>query len=144
MSPVELLAAVTTLFLAVGVGLVAHELAHAAALRASGIPYEIEWFPGSDASESLGAGLAGRWATVTPRQTPAGIAPWRLRVAAMTPLLLALPFAPVAVGAVPDPLSVGSLPLQLATIGWLACALPSPQDFSVLWYADSALPAEAG
>lgn len=143
MTPVELLAAVTSLFLAVAVGLVVHELAHAAALRASGIPYDVAWFPGSDASESLGAGLAGRWASVTPRKVPDGTAPWRIRAAAMAPLVLALPFVPVAVGAAPDPLATGLLPFQLAVVGWLACALPSPQDFSVLWYADRALDAEA-
>ena len=141
MSPVELLAAVTTLFSTVAVGLVTHELAHAAALRVSGIPYDVEWFPGSDADASLGTGLAGRWATVTPTRVPEGVAPWRLRVAAMAPLLLTLPFVAVAVGAVPDPLAAGNPSLQLAAVGWLACALPSPQDFSVLWYADRALAA---
>lgn len=140
MSPVELPLAVCSLLLSVAVGLAVHELAHAAVLRASGVPCDLEWFP--DGAGLLGAGLAGRWATVTPRRVPEGLAPWRLRAAAMAPLSLALPFALVALGVVPDPLATGDLPLQLAVVGWLACALPSPQDFSVLWYADRALAPE--
>jgi hypothetical protein len=26
--------------------------------------------------------------------------------------------------------------LASVTVGWLACALPSPQDFSVFWHAE--------
>lgn len=137
MTIIEFTTAVVALVLALAVGLLAHELAHAAALRAFGVPCDIEWFPGGDGL--LGGGLAGRWAAVTPRRVPEGLAPWRLRVAAMTPLVLALPFSAVAAGIVPDPLASGRLHLQLAVVGWLACALPSPQDFSVLFYAGRAL-----
>jgi hypothetical protein len=34
--------------------------------------------------------------------------------------------------------ATGSLAAQLALVGWLACAIPSPQDFSVVWYAHRA------
>lgn len=137
MSPIQLLAAVTALLLSVAVGLLVHELAHAAALRASGVPCDVEWFPGSGGL--LGGGVAGRWATVTPRAVPEGLAPWRLRVASMMPLVLALPFVAVLAGVVPDPLATAGLPLKLALVGWLACSLPSPQDFSVLFHAERAL-----
>jgi hypothetical protein len=133
----ELLAAPVALATAVVVGTVAHELSHAAVLRTLGVPCTLAWFPDDDGTP-LRAALTGRWAVVTPRPASDGVASWRLRVAAMTPLALVLPLVPVLVGGVPAP--VASLPLQLAVVGWLACALPSPQDFSVLWYADRALP----
>ena len=138
MTPIEIAAAVATLALAVSAGLVAHELAHALALRAARVPHRIEWFPGADTGV-LGAGLRGRWAAVRPRpsaDTPA----WVLRCSAMMPLALAAPFALVPLGVVADPFATEGL-VRFAAVGWLACALPSPQDFSVLWYADSAVAA---
>jgi hypothetical protein len=142
MSLAELPLAVCSLLLSVAAGLLVHELAHAAALRASGIPCDLEWFP--EGAGLLGGGPVGRWATVTPRRVPADVAPWRLRAAAMAPVSLTFPLALVALGAVPDPLATGGLALQLAVVGWLACAVPSPQDFSVLWYAERALPTTRG
>jgi hypothetical protein len=54
------------------------------------------------------------------------------------PLTLALAFVLVPFGVVPDPFATGGLAAQLAVVGWLACAIPSPQDFSVVWYAHRA------
>lgn len=123
----------------VGAGTVAHELSHAFALRVFGIPYEIEWFPTGEATGLLGADISGRLATVTPRADAPGLSPWCLRIAAMMPLVLAVPLALALVGVVPDPLPSGNAYLTAATIGWLACALPSPQDFSLFWYAERAV-----
>ncbi|WP_436910338.1 hypothetical protein [Halosimplex marinum] len=136
MTPIETAAAVAVLALAVSLGLVAHELAHAAVLRAAGVAYRIDWFPGDDTGV-LGAGLRGRWAAVRPRataETPA----WVLRCSAVMPLALAAPLALVPFGFVPDPFA-GEGVARFAAVGWMACALPSPQDFSVLWYADAAV-----
>ncbi|MFB6140506.1 MAG: hypothetical protein ABEJ26_08740 [Halosimplex sp.] len=140
MTPIETLAAAAVLALSVSVGLVAHEFAHAAALRAAAVPYEIDWFPDADANGGvLRAGLRGRWATVRPR--PDAATPrWSLRASAMMPLAMAAPLALVAAGAVTDPFATDGL-VRFAVVGWLACALPSPQDFSVLWYADRAVEA---
>ncbi|QLH79080.1 hypothetical protein HZS55_18045 [Halosimplex rubrum] len=140
MTPIEIAAAVAVLVLAVSLGLVAHELAHAVVLRAAGVAYRIDWFPGDDTGV-LGAGLRGRWAAVRPRataETPA----WVLRCSAMMPLALAAPLALVPLGVVADPFATDGL-VGFAAVGWMACALPSPQDFSVLWYADAAVAATA-
>lgn len=111
-------------------GVIAHELAHAAALRAFDVPHTLKWLPGRGEGRLLG--LDG-WAAVTPH-ADATTAPWQLRVAAIMPLGLALPGLPIAFGLVPDPVASGSLPLTLAVVGYLACAIPSPADFSVFWY----------
>lgn len=124
---------------AVCVGTTVHELSHALALTASGVPCQVTIRPDRDESAVLGANLPGAWATVTPTAIPDDFAPWRLRTAAMMPLCLATPFVLVLLGVVPDPFATGNHPLQAAAIGWLGCALPSPRDFSLLWYPGQAL-----
>ncbi len=137
--PVVLLGAGFVLVAAVVVGTVAHELAHAVVLRALEIPYRIEWLPDRNESGLFRAGLTGRWATVSPCGVPRGLSPWRLRVAALAPLILATPLALTLLGVLPDPFRTGNPYAGAAAIGWLACALPSPQDFSVVWYAECAI-----
>lgn len=136
---VELVLAGAALVAAVVVGTTLHELSHALALAASGVPCQITVRPDRDESGLLGASLPGAWATVTPTAVPSGFSPWQLRTAAMMPFCLAAPFALVLVGVVPNPFVSGGLPLQLAAVGWLGCALPSPQDFSLLWYPERAI-----
>lgn len=138
MTPIDLTAAAVVLALSVGLGLVAHELSHAVVLRAAGIPHDITWFGGRDRASLFRAGVAGQWATVTPRPS-AGTPAWLLRLSAMMPLAMVAPLAIVPLGLAPDPVATGSLPVQVAVLGWMACAIPSPQDFSVLWHADRAL-----
>lgn len=139
MTPIELSLATLVLGTAVSCGLVAHELSHALALRAAGIPYDLEWLPGRGGDGLLHAGLTGTWATVRPRRLPTGTAPWRLRVAALTPLALVAPVALVPAGVLPDPFAAGDPYLQAFLLGWMACAIPSPQDFSLAWYAERAM-----
>jgi len=139
-STVGLIGAALILCLTVAAGTVAHELSHALALRVFGVPYRIEWSPGTERG-LLGGWVRGRWASVTPRGPPTAPSPWQLRIAALMPLALAFPPALALAGPVGNPFAAGNLPLQAATIGWLACALPSPQDFSLVWYADRALEA---
>lgn len=141
MTPITLLVAAVVLVLTVGIGTVVHELAHAVLLAASGVEYEIRWFH-RDGSGRLGAGLFGTWASVQLRSVPADLSPWKLRAASLAPFALAVPFLGVGVGAIPDPFAGDALALQLAAIGWLACALPSPQDFSMVWYAEEILDGE--
>lgn len=136
---VEALQASVALVCAVGVGTAAHELSHVLALTASGVPCRVRIRPDRAESGVLGATVPGAWATVTPTALPADVAPWRLRIAAMMPLCLAAPFALVFAGVLPDPFATGDVALQAAAVGWLGCALPSPRDFSLLWYPRRAL-----
>jgi hypothetical protein len=137
--PAVLLGAGFALVVAVVAGTVAHELAHALVLRTLGVPYRIEWLPDREEAGMFRAGLRGRWATVNPCNVPRGLSPWRLRVAALAPLGLATPLALALLGVLPDPFQTGNPYAGAAAIGWLACALPSPQDFSVVWYAERAI-----
>lgn len=137
----QVVAAAVALVAAVCVGTLAHEAAHAAALWVLGVPCELAVFPDRRAeggAGQLGATLPGRWATVTPTGPLEDLTPWRLRCAALAPLCLLAPFGLVALGTLPDPFVVGPL-AAAATVGWAACALPSPQDFALVWYPHRAL-----
>jgi len=135
MSPLELLAAVLALVVAVCAGTVAHELLHAVVLRTAGVGFEIEWFGGARAGR-LG-GFVGTWASVRLRSVPEGLPAWQLRAASLAPLVLAVPLLAVPAGLAADPFTREAPVLQAAAIGWLACALPSPADFSLVWDADA-------
>ena len=54
---------------------------------------------------------------------------------------LVVPFALVPLGVVPDPFALGNPVVAAAAIGWAGCALPSPQDFALVWYPERALAA---
>jgi hypothetical protein len=138
MDPLQLLSAVAVLAGTLCFGTVAHECAHAAALRAAGIDCEMQWLADWDAVGVLRASVLGTWASVTPRGDLDQASPLGLRVAALAPLALVTPFALVAVGVLPDPTASGDPRALAAALAWMACALPSPQDFSVVWYAEQA------
>lgn len=125
-----LIGAGCALALALAVGLVAHELAHATVLRLAGIDYTVSYLPGH--SDGIVALVTTHpWAAVFPQ--PTGDEPaWSLRLAALAPAALAVPvFGLGLAGYVTAETPV----VAAAAIGWLACALPSPQDFSVAFYA---------
>lgn len=134
MDPLVLFGAAIVLAGGLVVGTVVHELAHAAFLRAFGIPYDIEWFPAASAGGRFQVSVAGSWASVTPRRLPASTPVRGLQVSALAPLVLAVPFALVALGVVPDPLASNNPILGALAVAWLACAIPSPQDFSMVWH----------
>jgi hypothetical protein len=130
------------------VGVIAHELCHALALRIAGVSSTMEILPSRVASREFLTVGRTPLARVTPTGVSADVSPLHLRVASMTPLCLAIPIALVFLGVVPNPFATGDLGLQLVTIAWLGCSIPSPADFSVLWYPERALenaelPAEA-
>lgn len=130
----NLLGAGCALALALTLGLVAHECAHATVLRLAAIDYTVSVLPGR--SDGLVALVTTHpWAAVSPR--PSGDEPaWVLRLAALAPAALAIPvFGLGLVGSVTADTPV----VAAAAIGWLACSLPSPQDFSVAFYADQLL-----
>ncbi|WP_049926963.1 hypothetical protein [Halopiger goleimassiliensis] len=126
------------LALAVAIGLLVHEGTHALVLRLARIEYGVSLFPGRSKGV-LGLLASCPWAAVHPR--PAGeVPPWKLRLAALAPLAMGLPVL-VFVGSGTVSLET---PLGTAvTIGWLGCAIPSPQDFSVAFYAHRRLEADA-
>lgn len=135
----ELLLAGGALLLTLGVGTVAHEFAHVLILRALGVPFDLDWLPDRVDADPAAASFSGRWATVTPRAIPADLPPWGLRVAALAPLALATPMALVVAGVLPDPIGTGNLAIVAVSLAWFACALPSPQDFSLFWHAEAAI-----
>ncbi len=138
MSPVELVAAGVVLLVTVALGTVVHEGSHALALRAFGIPYEFSWLP-APADEQTYHGLFGALASVKPLGVRQNSSSWSLRTAAMMPLWMTVPVGLMLAGVLPDPVASGNLVGTAAVVGWLACAIPSPQDFSILWYADRAI-----
>ncbi len=125
------------LVLAVVSGLVAHEWSHAVVLRLSAIEYEICY--GSDQTDGVVALLAScPWAAVHPK--PTGSEPaWRVRLAALAPFSLALPVFGLGLAGY---LTADTPIVAAAAIGWLACSIPSPQDFSVAFYAHRILESE--
>jgi len=134
MSPIDFALAIGAFLLAASLGIVVHECTHAVTLRVFGIPFEMEWLPGEGTRPLLGA-ANGAIARVTPVALPAGCPAWQLRVAAMAPLVLLAPFVLVGAGVIADPFA-GQPATAMAAAGWLACAVPSPGDFSLLWHAE--------
>jgi hypothetical protein len=139
MQTMALAGAGVVLLITVSVGIVAHELSHAAVLWLLGIRCDIGIGPGGVGTGESDTGVFGTLAAVTPRGTSPETAACAVRLAPVAPLLLAVSFVPVVAGVVPDPLQADSLLLGAWTVGWLACAVPSPQDFSVFWHAERAV-----
>lgn len=131
----ELLLAGGVLLATVCIGTLAHEWSHLLVLRLTGITYSIEYLPGRHAG-LVGALASSPWAVVRPhlRGHESTVT---LRCAALMPLTLTLPVIGLAIaGSLPgadQPIAIAGL------IGWLACALPSPNDFSVVWHAPTVL-----
>jgi len=131
---------VFVLFLALGFGTVAHELSHALALQVFGIPYRIDWRPEQTGTGPLRTVCSGPLATVTPTEVSGSDETTALRIAALMPLTLLLPCVLLGSGVLPDPFQITTVPVEFAVVGWLACALPSPRDFSLLWHAHRLTP----
>lgn len=134
MSLIATLLAVCALCGALVLGVFVHECLHALCLRAAGVPCSLRVGGEGDAI-GLGIGF-GAIASVRMDRVPPSVDPWQLRVAALSPLVLTAPLFAIALGVVPDPFAVGTLYEQTALVGWLACALPSPQDFSQYFHAE--------
>lgn len=131
----ELALIVAALALGVSSGLLAHEWAHAAVLHLCGIGYAVTIFP--DRRGHPLRWLARQpWAVVHPQ--PSTDADGRaLKGASLAPFALAVP--PFALGLLGHGPTTAQPVLTAFAIGWLACAIPSPQDFAVAFHADSAL-----
>ena len=127
------------LALAVVSGLIAHEWSHAIVLRLAAVDYEIRYLPDRSERQRDGWGpnsvvallRSCPWAAVAPK--PTGTEPaWLFRLAALAPLCLALPVFGLGIGGY---LTADTPIVAAAAIGWLACSIPSPQDFSIVFYA---------
>lgn len=139
--PPTLVGAALVLCVAVAVGVVAHELLHAAVLHLLGIRYDLTVGVGRVGIGNADADTPGALGRVVPLETAPDGAAWKMRLSAIAPLVLAVPV--LAVGVVPAPLPVDDPLFTAWAVGWLACAIPSPQDFSVFFHADRALAARA-
>lgn len=133
MQALALAGGMVALIATVGFGLIAHEFAHAIVLSYFEITYVIRWFPGNHESPISRFGVPGSFATVTPQSIPEDVPAWGLKLSALAPLALALPFLLVLAGVVPDPVGTDNYILTSMVVGWLACAIPSPQDFALVW-----------
>jgi hypothetical protein len=123
--------AVVVLIASVVAGTVLHELSHALLLSVLGVPSDVQLFRAAESGED--GRLSGTLVPVVPDRTTGSATSFR--VAALMALTLAFPFVLVPAGVVPHSFTTGNPAIQLAVAGWLACAIPSPQDFSVAWYA---------
>lgn len=139
MEQLALLAAGIVLVGAIAIGVIAHELTHALVLHSFGIPYEIQWFPASDQSNQYSSRLSGTWAVVTPSHIPDGVPIWGIQLSAVAPLLLTLPLLLIVFVEFPLAPPTDNPYFAAVTVAWLACSLPSPQDFSVFWHTDVAV-----
>lgn len=135
----ELLGAGVVLLATLGVGMIAHELSHVFVLRMFGIAYDVDWYPVNDRGASSRLDIHTAWASVTPQRLPEDVSLWGLRLAALAPFALAIPAVPILAGALPDPLASENVYVTAAAVAWLGIALPSPQDFSLFWYAGRAV-----
>lgn len=126
-------AALGCLLGSIAVGVCVHETLHAGFLRAIGVSCRMEYLPNRTTGVDP---LGGAVARVTLSEIPEKTSVRGIRLAALSPVLMLTPFSLVALGAVPDPTTLGSVSLQLATVGWFATAIPSPQDFAMFWRAD--------
>lgn len=139
MQSLQLVGAIPVFVVMLCVGTIAHELSHAAVLHVLGIPFVIEWGPRGDHEDTLSSGAVSTLATVRPHPVSHEFPAWALQCAAIAPVVLTVPVILMAIGVLPDPLATGGLLQITAMVTWLGCALPSPQDFSVLWHADDAV-----
>lgn len=124
--------------LMVAVGIVVHELLHAVVLRSAGVECSLSLFPDGTGTGGFETLVSGSLASVEMASVPSNCSPWHLRLAAMAPLAMLVPV--VAYGVL---VTVGSLTGStfgsVVVIAWMACALPSPADFAIVWHTEDAL-----
>lgn len=123
--------ALLTLLGSVMLGLLVHESLHLLVLRRAGVDCSLRFEPTQN-WQTLNALVAGRLASVEMESVPASCPPWHLRLAALSPLVMVL-VAGGYVALVDGGLAADTLLGSMALIGWLACAIPSPADFAIVW-----------
>lgn len=129
----HLLALGSLLVVTLALGVCVHELLHLVPLSFTDAEYTISVLP--DAGESaLQNAVTGGLVRVEIAHVPDATPDWVLRVAALLPVLLALPLALVLAGLLPNPVTAGDHAGTVALVALTGCGLPSPADWSVVWY----------
>lgn len=123
--------ALIALFGSLFLGIVVHESLHLLVLRRAGVDCSLT-VESTRNWRSLQAIVAGRIASVELESIPSSCSPWHLRLAALAPLAM-VPVAGGYVALVGGGLAADTLVGSMVLVGWLACALPSPADFSIVW-----------
>jgi len=138
---VRLLALGSALFVTLVVGVCVHELLHVVPLSFTDAEYTVSVLPnaGEDSAPSTGWAalqnlVTGSLVRVEVTRVPDATPDWLLRVAALLPILLALPLVLAVAGVVPDPIAAGDHVGTVALIALTGSGLPSPADWSVVWY----------
>lgn len=123
--------ALVALLVSLATGVVVHEALHLLVLRRAGVDCSLN-FESTRNWRSLRALVAGRLASVELDSVPPSCSPWHLRIAALAPLGM-VPVAGSYVTLVGVGLAADTLVGSMALVGWLACAIPSPADFAIVW-----------
>ena len=128
------------------VGICVHELLHLVPLRLVDATCTVTVCPTDDAAPSTDTTTSPTvWATLQNALTsglvrvevthlPPAAPDWAVRVAALLPVVLALPLLLVAAGVLPDPVATGDHVATAALVAAAACGLPSPADWAVVWH----------
>ena len=149
------------LLVALAVGVCVHELLHVVPLRCIGAEYTVTVLPADDGAPSSADGTsktadgtpsvgeddapATVWATLQSALTgglvrvevthlPRDAPDWVVRVAALLPVVLAVPMLLVAAGVLPDPVAANDHLATALLVAAAACGLPSPADWAVVWH----------
>ncbi|MCU4800199.1 hypothetical protein OB920_07440 [Halobacteria archaeon HArc-gm2] len=118
-------------------GVLVHELLHVLVLRSGGVQCSLVLRRVRGEQGGFQTLVSGSWASVEMESIPADCSNWRLRGASMAPLAMLVPVGAYA-WAVTSGQVTGTLFGSMVVMGWMACALPSPADFSVVWHTDEA------
>lgn len=150
--PLDWFALGPVLLVALAVGICVHELLHVVPLRWIGADYTVTVLPADRASETddsipstdddtpatvwatLQSALTGGLVRVEVTHLPRDAPDWVVRVAALLPVVLAVPMLLVAAGVLPDPVAANDHLATVLLVAAAACGLPSPADWAVVWH----------
>lgn len=132
---IDWLLAGALLLATVAVGVVVHEFLHAAVLRSAGVACSIRLRPGSQEHGGFETLATGSLASVGIDAIPETCPTWRLRAAALAPLVMLLPVGAYAILLTQGYLAETTLG-SIVVIAWMGSALPSPADFSIVWHPE--------
>lgn len=123
--------AAVALLASLAVGVIVHECLHLIVLRRAGVNCSLA-FAASRDWRGFRNLAAGHLASVELESVPETCSAGRLRLAGLAPLAM-VPLAVGYVALVQYGLAADTLVGSVALIGWLACSLPSPADFAIVW-----------
>lgn len=157
--PLDWFALGPVLLIALAVGICVHELLHVVPLRWIGADYTVTVLPADRASvaddstqptddstqptddstpatvwATLQSALTGGLVRVEVTHLPRDAPDWVVRVAALLPVVLAVPMLLVAAGVLPDPVAANDHIATVLLVAAAACGLPSPADWAVVWH----------